>query len=114
MDLNARWLKTNSLVRKELNDEVKNTLSLIKDSILYSSRSGTTYIDYPLPTIYPLIPLENHLCKLYIYSNIIKKIKEKEFDIKMIINDKKCIIIDSIQNDYKCHKFSYIVIKWLH
>ena len=108
MNLNAKWLKTHSLVRKELNEEVQKIIFLIKDSILYSSRSGSTFVEYPLPAIFPLIPLDNYLCKLYIYSNVIKKIKDADFDVGIITNNKTNKYIISIS--WNSH-FSHTEIK---
>lgn len=88
LNINAKSLKSSSLIRKELDEEVKNILISIKDAIIYANKSGYTYTEYYLPPEFPLISLNGDLIKLYIYSHVINKIKIQHFNVKFNIDKK--------------------------
>ena len=89
MEITSDWLKSNSPIRKELDDEIKKILYLLKDTILISNRNGYTHIKFLLPGIFPLIQLDNDLCRLYIHSQLLKKLINNGFEVILFQNTKK-------------------------
>ena len=91
-NITARELQDTNITRKILKDELKRVLLSVKESILNVHKQGIENINIKLPITFPNIPLDNEYSKIYIYSNIIEKLKEKNFRVKIRQTSTKTIL----------------------
>ena len=77
----------------------------IKKRITQSHKNGQEKTTVSLPIQFPRVPLKTLLCRLYVYSTIIEKLKESGFDVE--IDEKKNTTILSINWELESEKYEW-------
>jgi hypothetical protein len=94
MSITVKQISTMTLKNKDIDVIIKEQLQIIDEKIIQTDKSiGKNFILHNLPNMFPSIPNINKIdLQRIVYSSIITSLKNRGFDIKIVLDNNISII----------------------